>query len=86
MGIFPTDCAAMDLLSEIEAYLKRTSITETTFGAKVAKDGKFVARLRAGGGVTVRLAEVVRQWMRDNPPGEQVNRKGERADQPGKAA
>lgn len=68
----------MDLLSEIDAYLKKTAITESTFGAKAANDGKFVARLRKGGGVTVRVVENIRKWMRENPPSDQVNRQGMR--------
>ncbi len=36
------------LISEIERFLKRTGMAETTFGRKAVNDGKFVPRLRAG--------------------------------------
>lgn len=54
------------LLREIEAYAKRRGIAETTFGRLAVNDGKFVGRLREGGGVTVRLIEKARKYMRDN--------------------
>lgn len=63
----------MDLLNEIDAYLSRAQkigapIAETTFGLRAVNDGKFVGRLRDGKDVTMRIAERVRQWIKDNPP------------------
>lgn len=42
------------LISRIEAYCKRYRISETTFGARALNNSKIVARLRAGGTVTLR--------------------------------
>lgn len=53
------------ILAEIEALLRRTEMAETTFGRKAVNDGKFVARLRAGGGLTTRTADQVRAFIAD---------------------
>lgn len=41
------------LLSMIEKHCRKTGVAETTFGRIVVNDGKLVARLRAGGSVTL---------------------------------
>ena len=60
-----------DLLTEIETYTRARNIAESTFGRLAVNDGKFVGRLRSGSGVTVRLIEKARAYMRTNPPSEQ---------------
>lgn len=51
------------LLSEIDAFLKDAEIAETTFGLRALRDGKFVGRLRKGGGVTVSTVDRVRAYI-----------------------
>ena len=41
-------------VAEIEDYCRRGGLAETTFGRKAVNDGKFVSRLRNGGGVTTK--------------------------------
>lgn len=62
------------LLKDIEIFLKKHPIKETTFGAYALKDGRFVERLRNGGRVWPETEEKVRGFMRDykgpeRPPG-----------------
>lgn len=65
----------MDILSAIEAYLKRTGMAATRFGTLAVKDGNFVGRLRRDPkGVTLRTVEKVRKFMADNPPGRRNGR------------
>lgn len=59
-----------DFLSDIDAYLAERRISETALGKAAVNDGKFVSRIRSGKGVTVRLVERVREYMRENPPPE----------------
>lgn len=54
-----------DLLLEIEAFLERSGMAPGTFGTYVAKDGKFVNRLRAGADVRTQLLERCREFIRD---------------------
>ncbi|MFQ5765174.1 MAG: DUF815 domain-containing protein, partial [Rhodospirillales bacterium] len=58
-----------ELLAEIEAFAEATGTAETTFGRRAANDGKLVARLRAGKGLTTRTVERVRAYMRANGGG-----------------
>lgn len=51
------------LIQEIEEYVRRRGIAETTFGRLAASDSYFVARLRKGGSLLVRTEERVRQFM-----------------------
>lgn len=55
------------LLSEIDTYLAARGITESTFGRMAVNDGKFVARIRRGGGITYATAARVRAFIKDNP-------------------
>lgn len=48
-----------DLLSRIEQHCKARGISESTFGRYVVNDGKFVARLRAGGSMTLKTLDRV---------------------------
>lgn len=51
------------LLAEIEAFCRDRSMSEAAFSEAVAKDGKFVKRIRAGGQITVRKLDEVRTFM-----------------------
>jgi len=51
------------ILCEIDAALAETGMAETTFGRKAVNDGKFVPRLRAGGGLTTKTADAVRAFI-----------------------
>lgn len=55
------------LLAEIEAFLLPRRMAETTFGRMAVNDGKFVARLRAGGNMTLATVERVRQFIKSSP-------------------
>ena len=54
------------LISDVETFLARVPMAETTFGLKAVNDGKFMRRLRSGGSVTLEKASQVRQYMRAN--------------------
>lgn len=51
------------LLAEIDVFLKELSIAETTFGRRAVNDGKFVKRMRGGGGIQTRTVERVQAFM-----------------------
>lgn len=51
------------LLAEIESFCRDRSMSEAAFSAAVAKDGKFVNRIREGGQITVRKLDEVRAYM-----------------------
>lgn len=51
------------LLREIETFVRRHGIAETTFGRMSVNDGKFVGRLRAGGGVGIDTVQKVREFI-----------------------
>ena len=55
-----------DLLREIRDFVRKTGMAETTFGRLCANDGKLVARLSAGSGVTTRTVEKIRAYLRAN--------------------
>jgi hypothetical protein len=71
MGHHPLFSPFMDtkaaLLTEIEAYLARTGMTAGTFGRRAVNDGKFLRRIRGGGGITTETADRVKRFMADNP-------------------
>ncbi len=58
-----------ELLLEIEAFLGDTGMAETTFGLQAANDGKLVARLRGGKGITTNTVEKIRAFIAANTPG-----------------
>ncbi|MBS1184148.1 MAG: hypothetical protein H6Q99_4028 [Proteobacteria bacterium] len=59
------------LLFRIEQHCAVRGITESTFGRYVVNDGKFVARLKAGGSMTLRTFERVEAALSATPdPGE----------------
>jgi hypothetical protein len=51
------------LLGEIEAFLSGTGMAPTTFGQRSIHDWKLVERLRNGGDVTTRKAELIRAFI-----------------------
>jgi hypothetical protein len=52
-----------ELLSSIAAFCEETGISEATFATRAVNDGKFVARLRDGAGVTVKTVERVHAYI-----------------------
>ena len=55
-----------ELMDEIDAFLGATAMAETTFGREAVNDGKLMARLRGGKGVTTRTVEKLRAFMAAN--------------------
>lgn len=53
------------LLDRIERHCSDRGIAESTFGRFAVNDGKFVARLRSGGSITLRTLERVEQFLDD---------------------
>ena len=51
------------LLAEIVAFCRGAGLAESTFGRLAVNDGKFVGRLREGGGVTPQTLERVRLYI-----------------------
>jgi hypothetical protein len=59
------------LLLRIERHCAARGITQSTFGRYVVNDGKFVARLKAGGSMTLKTFERVESALSTTPdPGE----------------
>ncbi len=52
-----------ELLEEIDRFTAALGMSKTTFGRLAVNDGKFVGRLRNGGGVTVRTVEKVHSFI-----------------------
>lgn len=61
-----------DLIAEIDAFLARTGMAETTFGRLAVNDGKFVGRIRSGGGLTLATLERVRTFITRASPNAEV--------------
>ena len=55
-----------ELLEEIARFTAALGMSETTFGRLAVNDGKFVGRLRNGGGVTVRTVEKVHLYIQEH--------------------
>ena len=53
------------ILALIQSFLKESGMAETTFGAKAVNDGKFVSRIQSGGGMTLKTAEKIREFIRN---------------------
>jgi hypothetical protein len=51
------------LLAAIDAFLTETGMAETTFGLRALKDGKFVGRIRAGSGITLKTNDRVLAYI-----------------------
>ena len=58
--------AQTQLLAEIEAFLPKRGIKETTFGRLAVNDGKFVQRLREGQNMTLATIKRAHDFIRDN--------------------
>ena len=74
-----------ELITEIEAFVLRTGLAETTLGGRAVKDSRFVSRLRAGLGVELKSIERVRAFMREYQPPTPAPR-AQRTQQEGRAA
>lgn len=53
----------LELIGRIERHCEAHGIAESTFGLRAVNDGKFVARLRAGGTLTLTTLERVEQAL-----------------------
>ena len=53
------------LLAEIDEFLAPRDMLPSSFGRLSVADGKFLARIRAGGDVRTATAERVREFMRE---------------------
>jgi hypothetical protein len=51
------------LLADIKAFLKKSGMTESYFGMRAARNSALVPRLEAGGTVTLKTAERVKNFM-----------------------
>lgn len=51
------------LLKEIATFCREFNIPESTFGRRVMGDGKFVERIKTGGGLTVANLDRIREYM-----------------------
>lgn len=51
------------LLKEISDFCREFDLSESTFGRRVMSDGKFVERIRQGGGLTVANLDRIRAYM-----------------------
>lgn len=51
------------LLKEITEFCREVAISESTFGRRAMNDGKFVDRIRQGGGLTVANLDRIRIYM-----------------------
>ncbi len=63
------------LVARIERFLAENDLRESTFGRLACNDGSFVADLRKGRNVSIRMTERVNRFMR-----------GYRKQQPSRAA
>ena len=70
--------ANQKLLTEIETFLKRAGMNDSSFGHKTVNDGKLVDRLRSGGSVTLNTAERIREFMAEYVPPASKRRSYER--------
>ncbi|MEE8544482.1 MAG: hypothetical protein V3T29_01580 [Alphaproteobacteria bacterium] len=78
--------ATQTLIADIEEYCRRGGLAESTFGRQAVNDGKFVSRIRNGGGVTMKTVARVRAFMREAPARAEQSLDGEPAIPAGAAA
>jgi len=52
-----------DLLAELDAFLERHGLSDSTFGLRATGDGHLVSRIRAGRPVRRSTVLRVRRWM-----------------------
>lgn len=65
-GIFPIKPLCMsteDLLKDIDEFLEKSGMAETTFGRKSVNDGKAVGRLRSGKRMWPETINRIRQFI-----------------------
>jgi hypothetical protein len=55
------------LIREIDAFLASAGMKQTAFGLEVLNDPALLTRLRAGGTVTLRTAEKIREYIATHP-------------------
>lgn len=53
----------VELIREISDFCREFELSESTFGRRVMSDGKFVDRVRHGGGLTVANLDRIRAYM-----------------------
>ncbi|MBT7956034.1 MAG: hypothetical protein HN731_12635 [Rhodospirillaceae bacterium] len=63
------------IIFEIEKYCRDAGIAESTFGRRAVNDGKFVARLRSGKGVTTSTITKIEKFLQLNGIDQQANNK-----------
>ena len=56
------------LLADIASFCQAAGMAESTFGRRVANDGKLVSRLRAGGRLTTQTSERIREFLLGGVP------------------
>lgn len=56
------------LLTEIDKFLERSGMAESTLGQKAIREWRVVQRLRDGGDVTTRTAQRLREFMKNWEP------------------
>lgn len=54
------------ILNQVDRYLIKTGMKESTLGRKALNDGKAITRLRAGRRMWPETVEKLTQFMRDN--------------------
>jgi len=67
----PTNRRSADnerLLEDIASFCQAAGMAESTFGRRVANDGKLVARLRAGGRLTTQTSDRIREYLLGGAP------------------
>lgn len=58
-----------ELIEHFAAYCAKHRIAESRFGRQAVGDGKFLARLRSGKGVTLTTIESALAFIEHNPSG-----------------
>lgn len=57
--------ATRKLLAEVNAFLKRSGMAESTLGKNALQNSRAIVRLRQGGAVSIERAEALRTYMRN---------------------
>lgn len=76
----PVMATVATLLKEIDDFCRDAEMSEATFSKRVANDGKFIGRLRAGADLTVGKLDQVRAYIaaeraKATPPRRQPRKK-----------
>ena len=67
--------ANQQLLAEIDTFLVMSGMAATTFGKRAANNSQVVERMREGGSITLKTADRIRRFIRDNVPDERPRRR-----------